>query len=314
MYLQYLSRRLRLRWLYLSITLVALIFASIILDQETTDSFNRAVYSVAKDVSGRAELFANTLYAYRGLYAASEEVTFDEWNLYNASINENERFSSNVFLNYIPVIRTEDLGDLSQYQQLSDLDYHYIVKFGRASAEGLDLTSNEDRLEAMNEARDTGLIRATPPVLALDTGEPTILMFQALYDNSLPRTNVEERRAAHNAFIAFYIPIEDIVSELFLLDESEDIKLEIGDKISGRVIYSNDTTERFNLVSKSIDMEIAGRLWEVRFENYRTNYFRMSHVMMLTFITVVGVYLTTDIFTLRVGIREYKSLLRTKTT
>lgn len=311
MYLNYLYRRLRLRWLYLSITLGALVLASVIVEVETTDSFNRAVFSVAKDVSNRAELFANTLYAYRGLYAASEEVTHEEWDLYNSSINENERFGSNILLSYLEVLTTDELDENTDYQQLSDLDYHYIIKYSRNSAEGLDLTSNIDRLEAMNKARDTGLIRATPPILALDTGEPAILLFQALYDISMPRSTLEERIAANNAFIAFYIPTNDIVSELFLLEDTEDIKLEISDIDSGRVIYSNGTPERFNLVSKTIDIEIGDRLWEVKFENYRTNYFKFSHLMMLIFVTVVGVYLTTDIYVLRTGIKEYKSLLRT---
>jgi CHASE1-domain containing sensor protein len=310
MYLQYLYRRLKLRIIYLGIALLILAAASFIIEVETTESFDRGIYSIVKDVNNRAELFANILYAYRGLHAAKQPVTERDWDLYTRSINETARFSKDIFLTYIENIKDSEITDRSKYLELSDLEYHYIIKFSRLTAVGYDLTSTERRLKAMLESRDTGLIKTSQPIDAVDTGEKAIVMYQALYKTGLPKTTTDELRAALNSFVSLYIPVNSIVEELFLLDESGDIKLSIADKETGEIIYENASQNRFNIISKTVDIDFGGRVWEVRFDNYRTHYFKISHVFMLGFIAFVGIYLVADIYVLRAGINDYKQLLK----
>jgi hypothetical protein len=135
-------------------------------------------------------------------------------------------------------------------------------------------------------------------------------MYQALYTTGLPRVTPEELRAALDSFISLYIPVNRIVVELFHLDEAGDIKLSIVDKELGEVIYENTSQDRFNLISKTVDIDFGGRIWEVEFQNYRTHYFKFSHVFMLVFIIAVGVYLVADIYVLRAGIRDYAKLMK----
>jgi CHASE1-domain containing sensor protein len=310
MYLQYLYRRLKLRIIYLFIALAVFGAASLIIEAETTESFDRDIYSVVKDVSNKSELFANILYAYRGLHAAKQPVTERDWQIYSKSINETARFSSDIFMSYIENIRDSEITDRSKYLELSNLDYHYIIKYSRNTAIGFDLTSTENRLAAMLKARDTGLIQTSAPITAVDDeDEKAIVIYQALYTTGLPRVTPEELRAALDSFVSLYIPVNTIAKELFELDESSDIRLRILDIEADEIVYANSRVDRFNIVSKTVNVDFGGRLWEVEFENYRTHYFKFSHVFMLGFIGIVGIYLIADIYVLRAGIKDYKKLM-----
>jgi hypothetical protein len=296
--------------LYLFIAVIVFGITSIVIDSETTESFDRGIYSIVKDVSNRAELFSNILYAYRGLHAAKNPVTERDWNIYRDSINETARISNDIFMSYIEKINDSEITDKSKYLELSNLPYHYIIKYSRNSAIGYDLTTTQHRLDAMISARDTGLIRASAPINAVDINEKAIVMYQALYHTGLPRTTPDEMEHALDGFISLYIPVDSVVENIFLLDETGDIKLSIKDKDADLLVYENDTAERFNIIAKTIDIDFGGRNWEVRFENYRTHYFKVSHVIALLFVGFVGVYLIADIYVLSEGIKQYNKLLK----
>lgn len=106
---------------------------------------------------------------------------------------------------------------------------------GNETALGFDLGSEPTRLEAMERARDTGKITATPRItLVQETGvQSGVLLFRPVYRRGAPRNTVSERRAGLAGFALGVFRVGEIVKaaerEREAVDDFSDMNLCIYD-------------------------------------------------------------------------------------
>ena len=149
---------------------------------------------------------------------------------------------------------------------------------------GFDLASNQARLEALRQARDTGEPVATARItLVQETGRQFgFLIFLPIYRNGLPHDTVEERRRNLQGFALGVFRLGDIVESSLNLFDQKGIELALYDQTAPegqRVLYgrqdwaqkeagtATDAVNKENPVGIQWETTLgfAGRQWLLRF-------------------------------------------------
>jgi signal transduction histidine kinase/CheY-like chemotaxis protein len=132
-----------------------------------------------------------------------------------------------------------------------------------AAAFGFDVGSEPRRRHALEQARDTGEVIATPSLrLAQEPGSQLgFLVFQPLYQG-VP-VSVAERRAQLRGFAVAVFRVGDLVSSALRTMEAKGLAATIVDEADGSVLYGK------RLVSSEptwdTALEVAGRRWILHF-------------------------------------------------
>jgi signal transduction histidine kinase/CheY-like chemotaxis protein len=133
-----------------------------------------------------------------------------------------------------------------------------------AAAFGFDVGSEPRRRHALEQARDTGEVMATPSLrLAQEPGSQLgFLVFQPLYQGPTP-VSVEQRRAQLRGFAVAVFRVGDLVSSALRSMEAKGLAATIVDEADGSVLYGK------HLVSSEptwdTALEVAGRRWILHF-------------------------------------------------
>ncbi len=111
---------------------------------------------------------------------------------------------------------------------------------------GLDLAAEESRRATLEEARDTGELRATPDIRLLHErvrGDVGILAIAAIYSNALPATTVEERRAALVGYVVAAFVITDAVERALAHFPRGLVQVRVEDRSAlagSRILYGDE--------------------------------------------------------------------------
>nr|WP_067294853.1 CHASE domain-containing protein [Marinobacterium profundum] len=135
---------------------------------------------------------------------------------------------------------------------------------------GFDVTSNSERLEALNRARDSGLAVATAPItLVLDRGtQSSFLLFQPVYRG--PSSNEAERRLSLVGFALGALRVGDIVDAVLSTSLPSDVLLSIHDRgapqgkahLYGPEEHASQEGATYGFAA---DINVGGRQWELQF-------------------------------------------------
>jgi signal transduction histidine kinase/CheY-like chemotaxis protein len=137
------------------------------------------------------------------------------------------------------------------------------------AALGFDVGSEPRRLKALEQARDSAMPVATPPLrLAQEPGSQLgFLVFEPVYAG-VP-TTVEERREKLSGFAVAVFRLGDLVEKSLGAAPRHGIALSILDANEGGAIYQQPGERAKNLPSWDTSLEVAGRHWTLRFEPTR---------------------------------------------
>ncbi|MBT8116730.1 MAG: CHASE domain-containing protein, partial [Gammaproteobacteria bacterium] len=263
----------------------------------------------------------NEILAIGALYKASREVDRDEFRTFARDILL--RTSSFQALEWVPRIRHDESEDYlasmrrdfpafqinrltTQGKTLSPGEhrYYYPVSFvepldGNEVALGLDLGSNQARLETLKQARDSGKLAASSKLrLVQETGEQAgILCALPVYRNNMPVHTLEERREHLLGFIVGVLRIGDLVETILAHLQQSHIKLKIHDMsmplAEKHLLYSNTAMEpggtgRNGVIENSLKLDmnlvVADRQWSVHATSKAGFY---SHAMKWQWLVVL---------------------------
>lgn len=133
---------------------------------------------------------------------------------------------------------------------------------------GMDSSANPPRLATLEQARDTGeMVASSPLLLGEETeGEMGFLLFQPVYRG--PASTVEQRRQSLTGFAVAAFRIQDMIDNILQDLAKQEVAIAIYDVESGdTLVYTNvpDQQVDWDQMSRQQSLTVAGRHWRVEF-------------------------------------------------
>ena len=152
---------------------------------------------------------------------------------------------------------------------------NYVFPFEpNLAAFGFDLASNDSRLAALQQARDSGALLATAPITLVQETEQQagFLVFAPIYSTGGVPATLRQRRETLSGFGLAVFRVDDFIDDAIPAFSRSDFNLEVVDSAEGEPatsIYSDNTSypSLLNGDGISIDktLNVAGRTWELQF-------------------------------------------------
>ena len=219
------------------------------------DQFRQQAQLISASVSTSASTVIHTLATLRGLFAASEDVTRDEFSAFINDILTDKRgvsvFSWNLPVKHADRLRFENTmsEELAETFHINEKDIHgnfivaperneytvitYIEPHqGTVPVLGFNLDSDPMRREALSLAHDSGGFAMTRPLYLLQDGPqktPGIVLYFPVYDTMQRLLTAAERREHIRGYVAAIVRTNDLVNSALLSFPSADFHLEITD-------------------------------------------------------------------------------------
>lgn len=319
----------------LSVSL-ALFFNAITSQQQASrEAFVNRAEAVVKAFEKRLIDYSVTLQGGKGLFAANESVSREQWRAYTNTLNVASKLPGVQGLGYsekigdssqleehIEQIRAEGFPNYSVHPAGERSEYHsivYLEPFDERNqrAFGYDMFQEPTRRIAMLRARDSGEMSISRKItLRQETGvdqQNGFLMYVPVYHNDLPSVTIEERRAALAGFV--YSPFRSgdlfrsVVSQM-----GEDIKFEVYDRsIADKNLLYRSAAADLPPGSPTLSMQLGGTLWHIRFaqaqpsllvgKEYQTAWARLAIGVAITALvtTILLSYRRTNMQALRLA-------------
>src|SRR5256885_8738900 len=231
------------RWLRWAVLAASLAFSaastyyfSVQVRQEAHSRFETVAVGVANDVNSRIRAYGDVLYALRGLFDSSAEVTRDEFRQFAQALSLTERYpgitnisftlrvpharklqferavraEKNSLVKGLPEFAIKPPGERPEYAVLL-----YLEPMGKnVAAWGLDLNADPARRSAVDRARDSGRISASSGVTLLRDGNASVastLLRLAVYrGGGVPRAG-EERQRLHSGIVGSAVRVGEMI-------------------------------------------------------------------------------------------------------
>lgn len=243
--------------LALLLTLAAWHVATRQTEERARIRFELQAAGLAQAIRGRMHDYAQVLRGTQGLFAASQEVSREEWAHYVRSLALDEAYPGVLALGFarVPAGGREHVRVRVTYIEPEN-------EINRRAL-GFDLASEPDRRDAMERARESGRPALTGPLVLLqdrDTApQPGVLLFLPVYTRST---------AAKPGAVFGYTYGAFRVSDLLrgTMGREPDIALRLfdaADSTSPRLLYENTGSPwpRAPLFQHEERLEVGGRTW-----------------------------------------------------
>ena len=234
---------MRHRWLRWAVLAASLAFSaasayyfSIQVRQEAHSRFETVAVGVANDVQSRIRAYGDVLFALRGLFDSSKEVTRNEFHQFAQALSLSERYPgvTNISFSFrvpharklqferavraetsplvkgLPEFAIKPPGVRSEYTVLS-----YLEPMGKnVAAWGLDLNADPVRRSAVDRARDSGQISASSGVTLLRDGNASVastLLRLAVYRGGGVPGSLEERQRLYSGMVGSAVRVREMI-------------------------------------------------------------------------------------------------------
>lgn len=245
----------------------------------------------------RISTYGVLIYSFRSFFEASVDVEPDEYAVFfsSSAIKENYpglnglAYVKNVASSDVPKFEAEIRSKASVLNpQLSDFTVHPIVDQPTAmvityiepdkgtvkQALGYNLAASDERLRALEKARDEGVLVSTGTIdinsatIGESPTKPGFFIAAPIYSGEHitgePQT-VEDRRAMLTGYINASFVYEDVFNDLFADQKNNDIKFVISDASTNEIIYTNNPgLQNANSDPSYVsNIVVAGRTWHL---------------------------------------------------
>ncbi len=258
------------------------------------ERFEEIVGSTERAVDRRMQTYVDAMLDGRGLFAASESVTREEWSEYVAGSDLERRYPGIQAIAYaerVPleereahVWRVRGAGFPSYSLRPSGERYEYFPLVYVEPFEGdnrplfgYDFYSDRVNRDAMEQARDTGLPRASGKVDLEGAGisrQTGFLVYTPVYRDGASSVTPDERREALQGYIVSVFRTGDLLQGIFgeQLDPEVDFEVFDGAEFTRAnllhdddgVLHAGDASHSAHF-SEIVTMEVAGRIWSLYF-------------------------------------------------
>jgi signal transduction histidine kinase len=247
----------------LAVTAVAARYAYFTAAREDQLRFETTAESVRATIDSRINAFIAMLLGGAGLFAASDDVTREEFGSYVERLEVRHRYPGIQGIGFSRRVMADDrdavlssikreVPDFRFWPEGHGADLHAVVYLEPADernrmALGYDMASEEKRAEAMGRARDLGEPVATAKVRLIQDGDnPTaqagFLIYVPVYQGGTVPSSVEQRRHALIGFVYSPFRADDWLHGIVELAGASTVAFEIFD--------GPETTES-NLIHRS---------------------------------------------------------------
>jgi PAS domain S-box-containing protein len=289
---------------------------------QSEKDFQNTTNNVVTLFIDRMEIYLNSLEGARGLIAASDQVSREEWRIYIDTLELQENYPGMQGVGYTVFVEPENLeahiesiqaegypefsirpdGERELY---SSIIYLEPFDIRNQQAFGYDMYSNELRRHAMEMARDTGLERLSSKItLVQETDEdvqPGFLLYIPVYNKGVDLSTVELRREHIKGYVYSAFRARDFIDGV--LGEGVDgISLSLHDGVGAKdpelLLYSSLTEENVKFVHQKT-VYLAGQPWTFHFES--EGYFGIAEYSKLIplgiiFMGIIISFMTSTIF------------------
>lgn len=233
-------RHRSLRWAVLALGVAASAWGAWVYDSKIEREARLRLEVIALDKANDIELrlraYADVLYAMRGLFDASREVTREDFRRFAGALSLGERYPGLTNISYsfrvagkdkaaferairaelrargpeAPPFAVKPPGERPEYAVLT-----YIEPMGKnIAAWGLDLNADPKRRAAVDGARDSGAVSSSAGVtLVRDSGSQitSILMRLAVYGGGGVPASLDQRRARYRGLVGSTVRVDELI-------------------------------------------------------------------------------------------------------
>ncbi|MFL5990916.1 MAG: CHASE domain-containing protein [Rubrobacteraceae bacterium] len=276
----------------LVLTGLAFLYVRHNVEEREHERFEEITVSTKRAVDRRMQISIDAMLDGRGLFAASESVTREEWEDYVAGSDLERRYPGIQAIAYaerVPLegreaherrIRAQGFPSYALRPAGERYEYFPLVyvapsKPDNRSLFGYDFYSGRVNRDAMEQARDTGLPRASGKVELEGTGMTGFLVYTPIYREGAPQATTDERREALQGFIVSVFRTDDLLEGIFGAPKADtQVDLEVFDGAEftrDGLLHDDDgvlhaTDPSYSAHFSEIDtMEVAGRIWSLYF-------------------------------------------------
>jgi signal transduction histidine kinase len=276
----------------LVLTGLAFLYVRHNVEERERERFEEITVSTERAVDRRMQTYIDAMLDGRGLFAASESVTREEWEDYVAGSDLERRYPGIQAIAYAERVPLEDreaherriraqgfpsyaLRPAGERYEYFPLVYVAPSKPDNRSLFGYDFYSGRVNRDAMEQARDTGLPRASGKVELEGTGMTGFLVYTPIYREGAPQATTDERREALQGFIVSVFRTDDLLEGIFGAPKADtQVDLEVFDGAEftrdgllhddDGVLHAADPS--YSAHFSEIDtIEVAGRIWSLYF-------------------------------------------------
>lgn len=274
----------------LSISLAGWYLTKMAVTRSLVTQFELHTERLESTIVNRMHAYIQLLRSATALFAASQEVSREEWHQFIAQLHLDQNYPGLTgigFSSYLlpkdlvahidkvraegfPTYTIEPQGKRDEYTAITYMEpmSHY-----NKPAFGYDMFSQPDRRVAMERARDTGEVALSAKVvlvqdIAKQNFLPGSVMYVPIYRNAQPQTNLLERRHALMGYVYVAFHIEDVMRNIFGPHDRVGINFEIFDGTHldlDTFMYRHFKEYSLPLFIKVYPINIAGHFWSIRF-------------------------------------------------
>src|SRR6266513_2762451 len=291
---------MRHRWLRWTVLVGSLAFSaasayyfSIQVRQEAHSRFETVAVGVANDVQSRIRAYGDVLFALRGLFDSSKEVTRDEFHQFAQALSLSERYPgvTNISFSFrvpharklqferavraetgplvkgLPEFTIKPPGERPEYTVLS-----YLEPMGKnVAAWGLDLNADPVRRSAVDRARDSGQISASSGVTLLRDGNASVastLLRLAVYRGGGVPGSVEERQRLYRGMVGSTVRVREMVDATLSKEILSRAQLQIYEAGEGAaedtLLFDSAAPAEFSRFGVTRRLAVGDREWRLR--------------------------------------------------
>jgi signal transduction histidine kinase/CHASE1-domain containing sensor protein len=257
--------------------------------QRDETRFHNVVTAVHGRLRSRIDTYVAMLLGAKGLFAASDEVTAEQFRRYVDSLEMRDRYPGAQGIGFSLKVSTEDRARVEAERAVQGqpkfriwpayprAEYHTILFLEpldrrNSAAIGFDMFSEPVRREAMERARDTGLPAASGRVTLVQEIEPEkqlgFLIYVPVFHGGTPPPTVPERRRRLWGFVYCPFRVGDFLAAALGGETAPGVSVEVMDRgmpTRDAVFYRSEPINpaahpRF---LTTVLVPVAGRIWEV---------------------------------------------------
>jgi two-component sensor histidine kinase/CHASE1-domain containing sensor protein len=240
-------------------------------DVRDRQRFDSVVDQANTALNGQLQTYVAILHAGAGLFAASQEVTHDEFRAFAERVDLSGRYGGIQGLGYSAQIAPERGGVPARHAVL----FLEPEDARNQIAIGLDMYAEPVRREAMARARDTGLAAMSGKVELVqeidENKQAGFLIYEPVYAGGAPPETLEARRSALRGFVYAPFRADDLLEAVFAAVDQREF---------GYAVYNGDIAPE-NLLAASVrtaadgaapglsatrQVSVAGGSWTIVYE------------------------------------------------
>jgi signal transduction histidine kinase/CHASE1-domain containing sensor protein len=245
--------------------------------------FESNVQSTANQIEGRFHAYEALLRGAAGLFAASEQVTREEFRTWVSRVELDTAYPGTQGLGYVERVEARDLARLQATAEAEGVrflprpdtarDIYLPILFlepltpMNAVALGYDMFTESTRREAMQRAWLTGRPALSGPVTlvqeaaAADPPQPGFLVYLALYDAREIPASEDARRARLRGFVYSPFRAWDFFRELFPGEGAHRVAFRLRDEASDTVLFDSGWDLAEGARRATTPLQLGGRTW-----------------------------------------------------